>query len=106
MDIANNENSLLKYYLMKRVFLFFDEWMFYGVLIYLVHNEYYIITPFVLTYGISCIYTSYTNIEKIEEKITGIKQIIWLTNKPLFEYVYDSTKTFFSYMYRLKNLIF
>ena len=83
------DSSLLSYYIIKRLFLFFDEWLFYCVLIYLFNRKYYKIAPFVMIYGISCIYTSYTNIDKIEEKLTDVHQIIWLSNKPALDYVYD-----------------
>jgi len=81
--------SLLSYYIIKRLFLFFDEWLFYCVLIYLFNRKYYKIAPFVMLYGIACIYTSYSNIDKIEEKLTDVHQIIWLSNKPALDYVYD-----------------
>lgn len=83
------EYTLLTYYLIKRIFLFFDEWLFYLVLIYLVRKRYFKIVPIVMLYGIACIYTSYTNIDKIEEKIIDVHQIIWLSNKPILDYVYD-----------------
>ncbi|ARF10021.1 hypothetical protein Indivirus_8_11 [Indivirus ILV1] len=83
------EYTLLTYYLMKRIFLFFDEWLFYFVLIYLVKKRYYKITPIVMLYGLACIYTSYTNINKIEENLVDIHQIIWLSDKPIIHYIYD-----------------
>lgn len=75
---------ILKYYLIKRIFLFFDEWLFYLLLIYLYNREIYIMLPPVILYGISCIYTSYSNINRIEEKLVDIHQLIWLTDKPVF----------------------
>lgn len=95
------EASLLTYYLWKRIFLFFDEWLFYLVLIYLVNRKYYKLTPFIMAYGISCIYTSYTNINRIEEKLVDIHQLIWLSNKPPLEYVYDFSITCLDYFKKL-----
>lgn len=97
--------TLLTYYFMKRIFLFFDEWLFYLVLIYLVRKRYYKITPFVMAYGIACIYTSYTNIDKIEEKLTNVHQIIWLSNRPILDYVYDWILSFVNFIKNIKNLI-
>ena len=71
---------LLFYYLIKRSFLFMDEWLFYLVLYKLLKSGYHKIMTLVFLYGISCIYTSYSNIEKIENQLTGIDQMIWLTD--------------------------
>lgn len=73
MDIQ----SLLIYYTIKRSFLFMDEWLFYYVLYKLFRSKYYKIMTIVCLYGLSCIYTSYSNIEKIEYKLTGINQMVW-----------------------------
>lgn len=89
MEGDYDQQLLLKYYLIKRIFLFFDEWLFYLVLIYIYNREYFIMLPPVLLYGISCIYTSYFNINKIEEKLVHVHQIIWLSNRPIYYYVYD-----------------
>ena len=89
MEGEHDYELLLKYYLIKRIFLFLDEWLFYLVLIYLYNIEIYIMLPPVLLYGISCIYTSYFNINKIEEKLVHVHQIIWLSNRPIFYYVYN-----------------
>jgi cellulose synthase/poly-beta-1,6-N-acetylglucosamine synthase-like glycosyltransferase len=83
------DHMLLKYYLMKRIFLFFDEWLFYLFLIYLYNREIYIMLPPVILYGVSCIYTSYLNINKIEEKLVNVHQLIWLTDKSLSEYIFE-----------------
>lgn len=73
-----NLNLLLKYYLIKRIFLFMDEWLFYLVLYSLVYLEFYKISIIILLYGLACIYTSYSNLDKLEQKLVGIKQNIFL----------------------------
>jgi len=71
---------LLYFYLAKRLFLFMDEWLFYFTLYKLYTGKHYYILAIVLMYGMSCIYTSYSNIEKIEYDITGITQSIWIND--------------------------
>lgn len=78
-------NNLLIYYIVKRLFLFLDEWLFYYTLYKLVKIGYYKLTMIVLFYGLACIYTSYTNIDRIETNLTGINQIIFLTNYSLLD---------------------
>jgi hypothetical protein len=75
------------YYIAKRLFLFLDEWLFYYTLYKLVRMKYYKITAIVLLYGFSCIYTSYTNIERVETKLTGVHQMIWLTDTSPLDYI-------------------
>jgi len=55
-----------------------DEWLFYYTVYKLYRMGYRKITLSIILYGLSCIYTSYNNIEKIEHKLTGITQSIWL----------------------------
>lgn len=64
-----------------------DEWLFYYALYKLFKSKYYKIMTIVCLYGLSCIYTSYSNIEKIEYKLTGIPQMIWLFNLSSFNYI-------------------
>lgn len=101
------DTSLFTYYLWKRIFLFFDEWLFYVVLIYLFNRGYYKILPFVMVYGISCIYTSYANINRIEEKLVDIHQLIWLSDqlssRPILNHVYNISMSCLDY---LKKLIY
>lgn len=78
---------LLFYYAIKRFFLFFDEWLFYFVLYKLYSKSYYKITLLVLIYGICCIYTSYTNIDRIENELVHVKQMIFLTDTPPMDFV-------------------
>ena len=73
----NSHQSLLIYYIVKRSYLFMDEWLFYYVLYKLFKSEHYKIMTIVCLYGLSCIYTSYSNIEKIENKLTGMNQMVW-----------------------------
>lgn len=72
------KNMFLYYYIVKRLFLFMDEWLFYYVVYKLYKMGYIKITLSIIIYGLSCIYTSYTNIEKVEHKLSGITQSIWL----------------------------
>ena len=96
------DTSLLTYYLWKRIFLFFDEWLFYIVLIYIFNRGYYKILPFVAAYGISCIYTSYSNINRIEERLVDVHQVIWLndqmSSQPILNYVYNLGTSCFSFI--------
>lgn len=80
-----DQTNLILYYFIKRLFLFLDEWLFYYTLIRFFTKKYYKTTFFIFIYGISCIYTSYSNIDKIESNITNSTQIIFLTNNP-YEY--------------------
>lgn len=70
---------LLVYYIVKRFFLFLDEWLFYYILYRLFETKHYKLLSVVLFYGLSCIYTSYANIEIIEHQLIGINQKIWIT---------------------------
>lgn len=70
---------LLLLYIIHRIFLFLDEWMFYFTLMYLYFKKVdYKIFLIVLIYGIACIFTSYSNIDRIEESFSHIHQKIWL----------------------------
>ena len=72
--------SLIFFYLIKRTFLFFDEHLFYLFLYLLYYKKYYKLLPAIIIYGISCLYTSYSNLDKIEEQIIPIDQKIFLFN--------------------------
>ena len=65
----NYDDRILCYYLLKRLFLFFDEWLFYIILYKLFKKKYYKGFVAILLYGTGCIYTSYNNIYLIEKKI-------------------------------------
>jgi len=80
--------SVLTYYVIKRSFLFLDEWLFYYALYKLYKNKYYKMLYFIMVYGISCLYTSYKNIDKIEQQMINIKQTIWLTDLSPMELFY------------------
>lgn len=93
MSESNNSEiilsqSVLTFYIIKRSFLFLDEWLFYYVLYKLYKNKYYKMLYFIMTYGISCLYTSYKNIDKIEQQMINIKQTIWLTDLSPMELFY------------------
>lgn len=75
------DSKLVVYYTIKRTFIFFDEWLMYYVLYKLYIKKYYRIMMMVFLYGISCLYTSYKNINKIESKLINVKQIIWITDQ-------------------------
>lgn len=78
----NNKSYLIYFYLIKRLFLFFDEWLFYYILYKLYNEHLYIPFVIVLGYGTLCIYTSYKNIDLLENKIVDIEQSIWITKSP------------------------
>ncbi len=60
---------LLQYYLFKRIFLFFDEWMFYALMIYCFWKKLWIPLAVSLLFGVCAIYTSYKNLESLEKNI-------------------------------------
>lgn len=78
-----DKNLLILYYLIKRGFLFLDEWLFYYVLYILYTNEYYFVFILSIIYGGTCTYTSYANIEILENELSGLHQAIWLDRSPL-----------------------
>lgn len=77
---ASLDASVLIFYIVKRFFLFLDEWLFYYILYRLFESRYYKLLIIILIYGLSCIYTSYSNLEIIEYRLTGINQKIWIIN--------------------------
>lgn len=72
------ETSHLMYYMIKRLFLFLDEWLFYVVLYKLYKGRHYKIWMMVLLYGGGCIYTSYSNISILERRIIDEDQSFFL----------------------------
>lgn len=92
-----DEKTLILYYLIKRSFIFFDEWMFYYILLKLYNKKYYKITFTVLVYGLCCIYTSYKNIDKVEKNIISIDQDIFLTNTFSINYVQNKVSGLIDY---------
>jgi hypothetical protein len=86
-------DDLLLYYLLKRIFIFFDEWLFYCVLYILLVRGHYHILPFIIIFGFSCIYTSYYNINLIEKELLDIDQKIFLYHGSIIniiENMYDN----------------
>jgi len=79
--------DLIIFYLIKRIFLFFDEWFFYIMLYILYRKKCYKLIPFIITFGGICIYTSYVNINMLEKSIIDLPQhIIYMPN--LIEHIY------------------
>lgn len=74
---------ILMYYIVKRVVLFFDEWFFYFTLYKLLRRGHRKILLPVMLYGISCIYTSYKNIDKIEREIVDVEQEVHICERLL-----------------------
>ena len=72
---------LIIHYLIKRTFLFFDEWLFSLVLYKLFTTRYYKSLLLVLLYGAGCLHTSYTNISIIEKRIIQVEQKFFVTFK-------------------------
>ena len=70
---------MLSYYLIKRTFCFFDEWLTYGLLVYLYSNTdtlgYF---PFLSAcfIGTTSIITSYKNLSYLERKM-GFDETLW-----------------------------
>ena len=85
----DQKTLILIYYVIKRLFIFFDEWMFYYILIKLYDKKYKKITLMVLVYGLCCIYTSYKNIDKVEKDISDADQIVFLTDTLSFYSIQD-----------------
>ena len=65
-------HPVLQYYLVKRVFCFIDEWLFYIFLLYLFERKYYRILIGTTMIGALLILTSYKNLEIIEADFTRI----------------------------------
>lgn len=77
MDVARTKD-LIQFYKSKRLFLFLDEWGFYLLLVgmhYLGFSA-LLILP-ILFYGSVGIYTSYKNLDLIEQKIIPLEQEIY-----------------------------
>lgn len=70
--------TLVKYYFLKRLFLFLDEWLFYIMLYKLYSDKYYKPFVIILLYGLGCLLTSYKNISKIEKHIINIDQELYI----------------------------
>jgi hypothetical protein len=85
---------LILYYVVKRSFICLDEWLFYFVLYKLYKNKDYKMLMIIFLYGISCIYTSYKNIDKIEKQIIDVNQIVWVTDKSPIEIIQNVFKYF------------
>ncbi len=71
-------SHLILYYMIKRLFLFLDEWLFYVILYKLYKGRRYKMLMLVLLYGGGCIYTSYSNISLLERKIIDEDQSFFL----------------------------
>lgn len=92
-----DNTSMLIYYITKRIFLFIDEWLFYLTLFMIYRNKWYKLLPIVILYGISCIYTSYSNIDKIERLIADVPQSIFLFDTPLLMLIENGVKWIYDY---------
>ena len=79
-----DSNHLIIYYIIKRIFLFADEWLFYFVLYKLFMQRLYIILSFVMLYGALCIFTSYYNINIIEHEMITVDQKIFILENHIF----------------------
>lgn len=71
-------DNIILFYLIKRIFVAIDEYILYAILFKLYLMRQYKLLFLVLFYGISCIYTSYSNIDKIERQIIDVKQDIFI----------------------------
>lgn len=79
MDIDNiRKKELIQYYQSKRLFLFLDEWGFYLLLVGMHYFgfSFFLILP-IMIYGSIGLYTSYKNLDKIENKIIPLQQDIY-----------------------------
>lgn len=81
------DHPLLFFYIIKRLFLFLDEWGWYIVMLYLLKKKSYKSLIFVFLFGFLCIYTSYHNIEIIEQEILGIEQKVFIIDASLYDYL-------------------
>jgi hypothetical protein len=78
MDKQNiRSKELITFYRYKRTFLLIDEWGLYFLLIGLFYTGFpmWLISSIML-YGGSAVYTSYKNLDKIEQQIIPIDQEI------------------------------
>lgn len=71
-------NDIIIFYLIKRIFVFFDEWLFYCMLLFLMFNKCYKALIGTMIFGGACIYTSYYNIDLIEQQIVNVDQSIFI----------------------------
>ena len=74
-----SDEFLVNVYLMRRVVCFFDEWLFYSALLFLLSGSFsYVIVGGVLVYGTLAILTSYRNLKSIEI-VLGLppQEIFW-----------------------------
>lgn len=96
MDNNLTKSKLILFYRYKRTFLLFDEWGFYILLLFMYKYmfPYWIIFP-VLFYGGTALYTSYTNLDKIEQRIVNIRQDIYILN--------DTISDMFSFLINIKD---
>lgn len=85
--------DIIIYYLIKRLFLFCDEWLFYTFLYLLLIRQNYKIIILISSYGLSCIYTSYYNIDLIEKNILDVNQKIFLYHGSVFDLLFNHTNT-------------
>jgi hypothetical protein len=78
MENEIRRKDLILFYRTKRFFLFMDEWLFYFLLVFMYHYgfTFFLILP-IMIYGSIGIYTSYKNLDLIENKIAPIQQEIY-----------------------------
>jgi hypothetical protein len=79
-----DHKTIMLYYAIKRFFLFLDEWGFYIILYVLYKHKYHKINTVVFLYGAMCIYTSYSNIGKIEKQIFDEEQSLFVVDTPIY----------------------
>jgi hypothetical protein len=79
LERAISNKELIRFYQFKRTVLFFDEWGFYLLLIALYQYSFplWLIFP-ILFYGGGAIFTSYTNLNKVETQIIDVNQEIYV----------------------------
>ena len=100
---SNMPQNILHYYIIKRIFLFLDEWLYYFALYKLYKNKYYKINIIVFIYGLLCIYTSYSNIDKIEYEMFKEKQSLFLIDTPMYNHFKKLINDFIMFNYFTKQ---
>jgi hypothetical protein len=82
----DNKSYWIKFYKIKRIMLMIDEWGFYFLLLFLYQQSYaYWLILSILFYGGSAIYTSYSNLNKLERLIIPVEQDIWIWNHSIIQ---------------------
>lgn len=74
----DDNNLLVLFYLIKRIFLFLDEWLLYYILFKMYVRKMYLSLSIILVYGSMCILTSYHNINLLEEQVFPLGQKVFV----------------------------